>query len=153
MKQLKLTILFLIINFGGLAIGSWLMENGPMTTWYTSLNQAPWTPPGIVFGIAWTLIMVCFSIYLGKLFLVNDNTKIRILFAIQFVLNVSWNYIFFNQHLVFAGLICITLLTSLLFYYIFKLHTPVKKYRLLLLPYLIWLCVATSLNLYILIHN
>ena len=153
MKQAKLTILFLIINFGGLAFGSWLMENGPMTAWYTNLNQAPWTPPGIVFGIAWTAIMVCFSIFLGKQFSTKVSKKIKTAFLIQFLLNVSWNYTFFNQHLVLFGFITITLLTSLLFYYYFRLSTKVGNYKYLLLPYIIWLCIATSLNLYILIHN
>jgi tryptophan-rich sensory protein len=153
MKQFKITIVFLIINFGGLAIGSWLMENGPMSNWYTNLNQAPWTPPGWVFGAAWTIIMICFSIYLGKLFTIENNRKTRIIFFVQFVLNVSWNYIFFNQHLVLFGLISITLLTSLLFYYFFKLSNKVGTYKYLLLPYMIWLCIATSLNLYILVHN
>ena len=153
MKQLRLTILFLILNFGGLAIGSWLMNNGPLTDWYTNLNQAPWTPPGIIFGIAWTLIMICFSIYLGKLFLDNNSKKMKIIFLIQFILNVSWNFIFFNQHLVLVGLITITLLTSLLFIYFFKLSKKMSNYKYLLLPYMIWLSIATSLNLYILVHN
>ncbi|WP_068448593.1 TspO/MBR family protein [Polaribacter atrinae] len=153
MKQAKLTILFLIINFGGLAIGSWLMNNGPLSDWYTNLNQAPWTPPGIVFGIAWTLIMICFSIYLGKLFTINYNSKILSFFIIQFILNVSWNYIFFNQHLVLIGLITIVLLTATLFYFFFKLSQNTQFYKYLLLPYMIWLCIATSLNLYILIYN
>ncbi|QNM85825.1 tryptophan-rich sensory protein [Polaribacter pectinis] len=153
MKQLKFTILFLIINFGGLAIGNWLMENGPMTDWYINLNKAPWTPPGWVFGVAWTLIMICFSIYLGKLFSEENSKKMKLFFLLQFILNVSWNYIFFNQNLVLFGLITITLLTSLLFYYFFNLSNKVKYYKYLLLPYKIWLCIATSLNLYILIHN
>jgi tryptophan-rich sensory protein len=153
MKQLKLTLLFLVINFGGLAIGSWLMNNGPLTEWYTSLNHAPWTPPGIVFGIAWTFIMICFSIYLGHLFIKDYKSKLIIVFLIQYILNVSWNYIFFNQHLVIFGLITIALLTSLLFYYFFKLSKKTGHYKFLLLPYIIWLCIATSLNLYILIHN
>lgn len=153
MKQFKLTILFLILNFGGLAIGGWLMENGPMTDWYKNLNQAPWTPPGYVFGIAWTLIMICFSIYLGKLFTDENTQKNKLFFLFQFILNVSWNYIFFNQHLVLFGFITITLLTSLLFYYFFKLSNKVGKYKYLLLPYVIWLCIASSLNLYILVHN
>ena len=153
MKQLILIPFFLIINFGGLAIGSWLMENGPMTDWYTSLNKAPWTPPGIVFGIAWTTIMICFSIYLGKQFSKENTQKVKIAFLFQFILNVSWNYIFFNQHLVLFGFITIVLLTSLLFYYFFKLSSKVGHYKYLLLPYMIWLCIATSLNLYILIHN
>ena len=61
MKLTKLIIFFIIINFGGLAIGSWLMNNGPLSIWYTSLNQAPWTPEGWVFGAAWTTIMFCFQ--------------------------------------------------------------------------------------------
>ena len=153
MKQLKITILFIIINFGGLAIGNALMGDGPTGDWYMNLQKAPWTPPGWVFGAAWTLIMLCFSIYLGKLFLENDNSKNRIVFFIQFFLNVSWNFFFFNQQWVLVSLISITLLTSLLFIYFFKLSKSVTNYKYLLLPYVIWLCIATSLNLYILIHN
>jgi tryptophan-rich sensory protein len=153
MKQLKLMLLFLAVNFGGLAIGSWLMNNGPLSNWYTNLQQAPWTPPGFVFGIAWTLIMICFSIYLGKLFTEENTSKNRTIFLIQFVLNVSWNFIFFNQHLVLFALINILLLTSLIFVYFFKLSSAVNNYKYLLLPYMLWLCIAISLNLYILVHN
>jgi translocator protein len=153
MKQAKLTILFLVINFGGLAIGNWLMDNGPMTDWYSNLSKAPWTPPGWVFGAAWTTIMICFSIYLGKLFLVENTQKMKIIFLIQFLLNVSWNFIFFNQHLVSFGLINITLLTALLFIYFLKFSKRINGYKYLLLPYIIWLCIATSLNLYVLVHN
>jgi benzodiazapine receptor len=153
MKQLKLTLLFLAVNFSGLAIGSWLMNNGPLSNWYTNLQQAPWTPPGFVFGIAWTFIMICFSIYLGKLFTEDNTRKNRSIFLIQFVLNVSWNFIFFNQHLVLFALINILLLTSLIFVYFFKRSSAVNNYKYLLLPYMLWLCIATSLNLYILVHN
>lgn len=153
MKQLKLTLLFLVINFGGLAFGSWLMADGPLSDWYINLNKAPWTPPGFVFGLAWSVIMICFSIYLGKLFLKENTQKNKLVFLLQLILNVSWNFIVFNQHLVLLGLINITLLTSLLFFYYFKLSHKVEKYKYLLLPYMIWLCIATSLNLYILVHN
>ena len=153
MKQLKLTVLFLVVNFSGLAIGSWLMNNGPISNWYTDLNQAPWTPPGYVFGIAWTFIMICFSIYLGKLFTESSSKNKLAIFLFQFTLNVSWNFIFFNQHLVFLALVNIVLLTALLFLYFFKFSQNVKNYKYLLLPYVIWLCIATSLNLYILVHN
>ncbi|MGK0413875.1 MAG: benzodiazapine receptor [Polaribacter sp.] len=153
MKQAKLTILFLVINFGGLVLGNWLMDNGPITDWYSNLKKAPWTPPGWVFGAAWTTIMICFSIYLGKLFLVENTLKMKIIFLIQFLLNVSWNFIFFNQHWVVFGLINITLLTSLLFIYFLKLSKKTNNYKYLLLPHIIWLCIATSLNLYVLVHN
>lgn len=154
MKQIYYVLIFLIINFGGLAIGSSLMNNGPSSDWYLNLNKAPWTPPGWVFGVAWTTIMICFSIYLAKLFTSEKNKKtILIAFIIQFILNVSWNFLFFNQHLVFIALIGILLLTSLLFYFYFNLSKNIGKYKFLLLPYMIWLCIATSLNLYILLNN
>lgn len=153
MKLIKLTFLFLVINFGGLAIGSWLMNNGPITEWYTNLNQAPWTPPGWVFGVAWTTIMIFFSVYLAKLFSTENTLKMKIVFIVQFILNVSWNYIFFNKHLVLLGLVTIVLLTSLLFIYFFKWSKKVNNFKYLLLPYIIWLCIATSLNLYIFVHN
>ena len=129
------------------------MNNGPMTSWYLNLNKAPWSPPGWVFGFAWTSIMVCFSIYLMSLFTKNYNNKKRFLFIIQVVLNVSWNYIFFNQHQVLFALIIIILLSALIFYLFFTYLNEQKKISYLLLPYMIWLCIATSLNLYILIHN
>ena len=152
-KKTKYLILFLFINFGGLALGSWLMNNGPNTDWYLNLTKAPWTPLGWVFGAAWTSIMICFSIYLIFLFTKDYNQKKLFLFSIQFILNVSWNYLFFNKHEIFISLISITLLTALIFFLFFHYYKALKKISYLLLPYMIWLCIATSLNLYILIHN
>lgn len=151
MKILKLTILFLIINFSALAIGSWLMNNGPISEWYLQLNKAPWTPDGWVFGVAWTTIMICFSIYLAYVFKDNNSKSLKLLFAIQVFLNVVWNYAFFNQHQIGLGLLIIVLLTIVVFYFFFKFNIKTIKY--LLLPYMVWLCLATSLNAYILLYN
>jgi tryptophan-rich sensory protein len=154
MNKIILTIIFLIINFGGLALGGWLMNSGPTSDWYMNLNKAPWTPPGWVFGVAWTIIMICFSIYLTELFSFKINTKIVLLFTIQIFLNVIWNYVFFNQHLIGLGLLTIVLLTILIFYFFFIFNeNRMQFFRYLLIPYMLWLCVATSLNAYILIKN
>jgi tryptophan-rich sensory protein len=154
MHKITLIILFLAINFGGLALGNWLMNNGPSTEWYLNLNKAPWTPPGWVFGAAWTIIMICFSIYLAELFSFKVNTHIILLFAIQVFLNVIWNYIFFNLHLIGLGLLTIVLLTVFIFYYFFAFNDGrMEFFRYLLLPYMLWLCIATSLNTYIFINN
>jgi tryptophan-rich sensory protein len=152
-QKVTLILLFLVINFGGLALGNWLMNDGPNTGWYRDLAKAPWTPPGWVFGAAWTTIMVCFSMYLAVLFKEHFTKHILRLYIAQVILNVSWNYLFFNQHYILAGLINLILLTSLIFYFFFTFRKKTEKYSVLLLPYMIWLCVAISLNLYILIHN
>ncbi|PQV50324.1 TspO/MBR related protein [Jejuia pallidilutea] len=153
MKLLKYTVIFLVINFGALAIGSWLMANGPQTSWYINLNKAPWTPPGWVFGAAWTTIMICFSIYMAYLYKALPNVTVLGLFSIQFVLNIIWNYIFFNQHLVGFGLTIITLLTFVVAVFTFSFIKKMKIKTILVLPYLIWLCIATSLNAYVLLNN
>ncbi|WP_282136343.1 TspO/MBR family protein [Seonamhaeicola maritimus] len=153
MKLFKYIIVFAIINFGALAIGNWLMNNGPQETWYLSLNKAPWTPPGWVFGAAWFTIMACFSIYMAYLYKDAFSSKVQGLFIIQFVLNVSWNYIFFNQHLVGLGLVVIMGLTATIAFFLNDYKKQLKLKTVLVLPYLIWLCIATSLNMYILIHN
>jgi len=153
MKAFKVLIVFLIINFGALAIGGWLMNNGPQTDWYLALNKAPWTPPGWVFGAAWTTIMICFSIYMTSLYLSYNTIKLRTLFAIQVLLNVSWNYVFFNKNLTLPGLLIILLLTVLIFYLLQTNQKKLKLKSLLILPYFIWLCIASSLNFYIVLYN
>lgn len=153
MKLAKYIVFFLIINFGGLYIGNLLMNNGPQTNWYINLDKAPWTPPGWVFGVAWSLIMICFSMYLGYLFLKADSKKIKLAFALQVFLNVIWNYVFFSKHLVSLGLVVISALTVVIFTFFFSNFKIMKSKSFLLLPYIIWLLIATSLNAYILLSN
>jgi benzodiazapine receptor len=153
MKLFKYTIVFLVINFGALAIGTLLMNNGPQSDWYINLNQAPWTPPGWVFGFAWTTIMLCFSIYMANLYLLEPTTKVKILFTVQFMLNVSWNLVFFNMHLIALGLIVILALTFIVSILMFTYRKLIPLKSFLILPYFFWLLVATSLNAYILLYN
>jgi len=154
MKTIAYILLFLGINFGGLYLGTLLMNDGPNSEWYLNLNKAPWTPPGWVFGVAWTLIMLCFSIYLTVLFQWKSSITMWLLYGFQVLLNVIWNYVFFNQHMTILGLIIIvSLLIVILYYFVTFKAKRLKTVRLLLLPYLIWLCIATSLNLYVVIHN
>ncbi|OIQ30483.1 MAG: TspO protein [Bacteroidetes bacterium MedPE-SWsnd-G2] len=153
MDKIKLFFIFLIINLGSLAIGSWLMNDGPTSEWYMNLYQAPWTPPSWVFGTAWTIIMICFSIYLTYLLPKLNFRRFKMLYGAQIILNVSWNYIFFNQHLVFLGLINLILLISLIAYLYMAYKPHLKSKSNFILPYFLWLCVAISLNLYIFVHN
>lgn len=153
-KKFQYILLFILINFGALAIGSYLMNNGPTTGWYLTLNKAPWTPPGWVFGAAWSIIMICYSIYMASLVLKSKfKNFIWIVFAIQFILNISWNFFFFNQHLTVLGFVNIVLLTAVVGYFLFNFKETMKTASLLIAPYFIWLLLASSLNLYIIIYN
>ena len=83
------------LNFFGLYLGSFATTPGVTSLWYASLNQAPWTPPGFVFGLAWSTIMIAFSLYLYRLSLHQKNSKALMRwFPIAWLLNVAWNPVF-----------------------------------------------------------
>jgi benzodiazapine receptor len=147
-------IIFLTINFGALAVGGFFTGKGARSDWYIGLAKAPWTPPGWVFGFAWTMIMICFSVYMAYLWPINENKKILIaLFIFQWILNVSWNPTFFYYHNVLLGLIIISGLTILVGIFLLSYWPELKFKTVLILPYFIWLLIATSLNGYILLKN
>jgi tryptophan-rich sensory protein len=97
--------------------------------------------------------MVLFSLYMAFLYLKRPTTKIATLFIIQFVLNISWNFLFFNQKLTDIALLYIILLTIIVSALFLTYIKDLKGKSLLILPYFIWLCIATSLNLYISLYN
>ena len=146
--------IFLIINFTALGLGSLFTNNGVSSSWYINLSKAPWTPPGWVFGAAWTTIMVCFAFYMAYAWNTVANRNLLIgLFILQWILNILWNPVFFKFHEVLLGLIVIISLTILIGYFFFGYLNEIKTVSLLVLPYLLWLCIATSLNAYIVIKN
>lgn len=154
MKHLIRFLVFLVLNFTALGLGSLFTSKGVSSNWYSSINKAPWTPEGWVFGFAWTTIMVCFAIYMAMAFLKAENKRQLIfLFGIQFILNVAWNPFFFYLQLPIIGLIIISLLTILIGYILYKYWLVLKYKSVFIFPYLIWLFIATSLNLYIVIYN
>lgn len=153
--RIRLLFLFLILNFGALAIGGLFTNSGVTSDWYLNLNKAPWTPPGWVFGAAWTLIMLCFSFYLTNLFSTSaGRNQIILLFTIQWILNVSWNILFFKFHLTEIALADIFLLfIATIIFMILAINQNKVVQIILILPYVLWLMIAVSLNAYIVVKN
>ena len=147
-------IIFLILNFSALAIGSFFTGYGVPSDWYSQLNKAPWEPPGWVFGAAWSTIMICFAIYMSFLWEIYKNRKkIMLLFGLQWVLNVGWSPVFFYYNNIILGLIVIGCLTFLVGYILYLYSDDLRVKSILILPYLTWLLIATSLNGYIFFNN
>ncbi|RCT54710.1 TspO/MBR family protein [Winogradskyella sp. KYW1333] len=154
MKQIHYIILFLILNFVGLALGNFFMGDGPNGIWYNSLNKASWTPPGWVFRVVWTLIMICFSIYLSFLFSLRKSKYVTTIYGIALLLNISWNYLFFNQHFTSIALYNLIALALVIIYLFISFgDDELSKMRYLLVPYILWLCIAISLNGYVVLNN
>lgn len=148
------TVTFLILNFGALGIGGIFTGKGVPSSWYAELAKAPWTPPGWAFGFAWTVIMICFSVYMAYLWPGHKKIKNIVgIYTIQWILNVTWNPIFFYLHHVGFALAVIVTLTIFIGYMFYHYWPLLKAKSALLLPYLVWLLVATSLNGFIYFEN
>lgn len=153
MKYNKL-IIFLGINFLALAIGAPHAMNGVASPWYQALQKAPWTPPGWVFAAAWNIIMLCFSVYMAFGWSQIKNRRgLIILYIGQWILNVAWNPVFFTMHLTLLGLALILTLTLVVIYTAFRFYPEMKNKTGWLVPYILWMLIATSLNAYIYAQN
>ena len=151
-KNLHIFLVFLLINFFGLFLGGLFTNDGVTSTWYSDLIKAPWTPPGIVFGLSWFTIMVTLSILNYFMWKAKERTFFY-LWVQSWIFNFLWNPMFFSLKSIELSLVVISyllVLVSSMFYETFRKY---KYIHLLLLPYVVWLIIATSLNAYVVIYN
>lgn len=155
MKAWIYWVLFLALNFGGLYIGSLYTTSGVNSVWYSALPKAPWTPPGWFFGFAWTTIMLAYSFYLTIVYMriKGDAVAFMLLFALQWVLQVAWNPVFFGAHQTITALILLVALTLVIGFQLNIYRKLAMRYSFLILPYFLWLIVATSLNAFIVVNT
>lgn len=127
-----------------------------MNKWYKNLKTAPWSPPSYVFGIVWPILYIFMTI--SVLIVLFDKkcypycTPITY-FLLQLVLNLSWTTVFFRLHMPVLAFIMIILIMLITGYTALQFYPYSKLASFLLVPYLLWLCVALSLNGYIVLNN
>ena len=145
-----------MINFGALALGNAWTSSGVTSDWYVNANQAPWTPPGWVFGAAWFTIAVTFSAMMAFIdtSIYRHLDEVKSLFWFSVWLNVAWNPVFFCMKTPWGGVVVLSLLS----FAVYKLVDVARDYlgwkvAIFGMPYFLWLMVATSLNMYFAIMN
>ena len=153
-SSLLIFVVFLVLNFTALGIGGLFTGEGVPSEWYKNLSRAPWEPPGWVFGAAWTTIMLALAVFMTLAWnKVEQRKNLIIIYGVQWILNVLWNPLFFYMHWTEIALVEIVLLTLWILMMVFVYRTEMKWAILLLFPYAVWLCIATSLNGYVVFYN
>jgi|AGTN01.2.fsa_nt_gi Tryptophan-rich sensory protein (mitochondrial benzodiazepine receptor homolog) len=115
--------------------------------WYQGLVKPALQPPGIVFGIAWTVLYALIAASLS-LVAARDDTpgKTLWLHAGNGVLGVLWTYAFFQLHNPGGALGVLLMIIGVAV----CLYSNVRKTNAaaayLLIPYLVWLAFALYLN-------
>jgi len=143
----------LCLVVGGL--GALLTAPG-LAPWYAGLQKPSFNPPGWIFGPVWSTLYVLMAYAVWRIWSLDPHPsrpKAYWAFAVQLVLNLCWSgAFFFLQSPGFALIVIICLLaaivtTIVLFFRLDKLSGE------LFVPYVLWVCFATVLNLSIFLLN
>lgn len=117
--------------------------------WYQTLNRPSWTPPNWVFGPVWTTLYVLMG---TAAFLVWRSKKVGKylalwLFLAHLLVNLFWSIAFFGmQELLLAMIVILVLLGLILtLMRMYRAHSRLAVY--LMVPYLLWVLYASTLNL------
>ena len=143
-------IVSIVACFAAAVIGS-LFTFKAIPDWYSGLKKPRYTPPNWAFGPVWTTLYVLMGI---SVFLVwqnglaiNDVLLAFTLFWVQLVFNALWSIIFFGMKSKGGGVIIIITLWLLI------LATIIASFQVsgwagaLLIPYIIWVSIASYLNI------
>ncbi|WJI10421.1 tryptophan-rich sensory protein [Methanobacterium sp. CWC-01] len=143
----------LIIVFIVVAIGS-VATSPQIPVWYATLARPAWAPPNWLFPVVWTILYILIGI---SLFLVwrksLESKQALVVFAVQLGLNLLWSLVFFGLHSIVGGLVIILMLWMAILANIIVFYRISRWAGLILLPYLVWVSIASYLNYSIYLLN
>jgi tryptophan-rich sensory protein len=151
---IKLIISLAVPLLAGGASTVWTINSIP--TWYASLNKPWFTPPNVAFGPVWTILYILMGV---ALFLVWRTSRDRTrdagiaLFAAQLAVNVIWTFVFFGLENTLYGVLAIIPLWILIAATIYQFYKLDKWASYLLVPYIVWVTIATALNVSVYLLN
>ena len=140
----------LLYIFGPLLLGGLVGLLTKNSMEYNILIKPPFSPPAITFPIVWSILylLIGISYYLFR----KDNERIN-LYILNLVFNFTWPFFFFTFRWYFFSLLWILILDISLVFLIKEFYNKKRISAYLLIPYLVWLIIATYLNIGIFILN
>ena len=142
-----LTCIAIPLAVGGLSA---LLTGGMMAD-YGQLNQPPFSPPGWVFPVVWTILYVLMG-WASYRVLAADVPEAQkrnalLVYGAQLAVNFLWSIVFFRLELRLTAFFVILALWILIYATIRLFSRIDEKAGDLLLPYLLWVTFAAYLNL------
>jgi len=151
MNWWKLIASIIICELAGV-VGS-VFTFSEITGWYTALQKPFFTPPNWVFGPVWLTLYALIGLSLYIIWIRGaDRTALK-WFAVQLALNTVWSIVFFGAHSLLSGLFTIVLLWLAILATIMKFAKISKIAAWLLVPYIVWVTIASMLNFSIWLLN
>ena len=154
-KVLKFIISIIICQSAGIFGSLFTFEAVP--DWYITLKKPFFAPPNWIFGPVWIILYFLMGVSLYIVWKDELKSKTRnvffVVFAIQLILNALWSLLFFGLKSPLLGLIDILILDVMLVVTIFYAKRVSKYAAMLLIPYMVWIIIASVLNYAIMVLN
>ncbi|WP_205480401.1 TspO/MBR family protein [Sphingomonas arenae] len=131
------------------SLSGYLSQSGFENNWYAPLDKPSFQPPGWAFGVVWTILYTLMGIAVAMVWTAPRSTPRNrglALFGVQLVLNYSWSPVFFGSGMIDVAFLIIMAMNVLVTATIIAFWRVKPLAGVLLLPYLVWLCLATALN-------
>ena len=127
------------------------------SSWYSRLKKPGWAPPEQLFGQVWSLLYpLIFGINIYVIILLSQS-KIDWRVALPFWLNLFFNFLFsplqFGLRSQLLSSIDIVLVLITIIWSMIAIWSHNKLITFLLIPYLLWVSIATVLQLSIYFMN
>ena len=138
----------ILISFGAVfligAISS--IFTNPTSNWFLNLAKPEFYPPSQVFSVAWTIIYVLLSLGLTSVMVKGQFNEVKVLYIVNFALQILWNVFFFSLMSPFLSVIIMVVLIISAYLLLKKLYGISAFAFYTALPYFAWLIYAFLLN-------
>ena len=122
-----------------------------VSDWYQNLQKPFWAPPAFVFGPIWSFLYALILVSYGFVFYQFFKGKISFFVLLPFILNLIFNFAFTPiQFVLKDNTLAVFDILLVLFTLIWAIRVIYPKYKwvtLINLPYLLWVIIATTLQI------
>lgn len=150
------TLLIFIAIPLGVGVLAALLTMGSMEA-YGQLLQPPFSPPGWVFPVVWTILYILMGWASYRIFTAEAPEEKKrsalIVYGVQLFFNFFWSLLFFRWELrltAFFWLLALWVLVHATIQLFYRVEDPAGD---LLLPYLLWTTYAAYLNMGVFLLN
>lgn len=119
--------------------------------YYDQLEKPRWAPPPWVFGPVWTILYIIIFLSYADVLVLYADEIIPFAILLPFILNLVFNFLFtpiqFRLKSNFLASIDILLVLGTLVWALIAIYQFKPILALVNIPYLLWVCFATALQL------
>lgn len=125
--------------------------------WYQTLLKPAWAPPSWLFGPVWSILYVIIAGTYGYVVYLFFTKKIPFIVLLPFILNLIFNVLFtplqFGLQNNYLAAVDIVLVLGTLVWALVVIFPYAKFVTYANIPYLLWVCFATVLQITITVIN